>query len=361
MLQVVDVKKSHQVRRFLDLSWKVYGDPSTRWVPPLWVHYRQMMGGLDDPEKRFLMALRDGEPVARVGVKIRRQGEAATLNFGFFECLEGEDDAVRLLLDEAHRLAAGLPMRGPFHFRQEDVYSGLLVEGFDHDPFFLMPYNPPHYVQVLERAGFSKLKDLWTFEFTPGETRGDALEGRAQRAREHGVEVRTLDRTRLADEVHTMVDIFNDALSDNWGFEPFEDDQVQDLLLLARFLLNPAHVWLARRDGRDIGALITLPNLNPLLKASRGRLTPRLALDYLQRKQKVDSFRGYALGVRRAHQASGASSALVHAMLTEGQQTRWRAFEVGWVLEDNRSMNALALAMGGRRTKVYRTMERPPR
>lgn len=361
MVQVVEVTTSRQVRQFLDLSWRVHADPSSPWVPPLWVHYRQMMGRLDEPGKRFVMAFRDGAPVARVGVKTCIHAGVPTLCFGFFECLEGEGEAARRLLGEAHALAPGLPMRGPFHFRQEDPYSGLLVKGFEHAPMFLMPYNPPYYLEILESAGFTRLKDLLSFEFRPEEARLEVMEGRARRARERGVEIRTLDRARLRDEVRTLADIFDDALEGNWGFEPFTEDQVQDLLLIARFLLNPAHVWFARLEGRDIGALITLPDLNPLIREARGRLTPRLVMSYLQRNRKIDGFRGYALGVRKAEQATGASSALVEAMLAEGRRTRWRVFEVSWILEDNKPMNALVTAMGGRCTKVYRTLERPPR
>ena len=40
---------------------------------------------------------------------------------------------------------------------------GLLVEGFDSPPVFMMTYNPRYYVTLVEAAGFRKAKDLLAF------------------------------------------------------------------------------------------------------------------------------------------------------------------------------------------------------
>ena len=41
---------------------------------------------------------------------------------------------------------------------------GLLVDGFETPPTFMMPHNPRYYVTLLERAGFTKAKDLWVYQ-----------------------------------------------------------------------------------------------------------------------------------------------------------------------------------------------------
>lgn len=358
MLEVVEVRDSRALRRFTDVARQVHCAGADRWVPPLWLHFRQMMGSLRDPERRFLMALQEGRPVARLGVKVHRHGAYEALHFGFFEALEGHPEAVARLVEEGHRLAPQLPMRGPLHFRLEDPYTGLLVDGFDEDPIFLMPNNPPYYLPYLEGAGLTKLKDLLAYEYLPDTVPMRRLERVANRARRKGIEVRTLDRRNLSHEVRSLAAIFDDALSQNWGFEPFEEEQIQELELLARFILEPEHVWLARRDGVDIGALIAFPNYNPMIKASGGHVTPGFVWSYLRRRRLVDSWRGYAIGVRRAQRVDEVAATLVHALLTEGSRIRWQRFEVGWVLQDNVPMNAMARAMGGRRCKTYRLLER---
>src|SRR5690606_6469156 len=38
-----------------------------------------------------------------------------------------------------------------------------LVEGFDREPSILMPYNPPYYVDFLERYGFERAMTMWAY------------------------------------------------------------------------------------------------------------------------------------------------------------------------------------------------------
>lgn len=364
MLKIIDVTTSKQFRQFAELPWRVYRDPASLWVPPLPMHLRMLVGNLGEPGKRILLALEDGEPVARLGVKIHRTADSTALHFGFVECLEGQGDALVRLVEEAHQLSPELPMLGPVHFALEDTYSGLLVEGFEHEPYFLMPYNPPYYCDYLEQAGMHKVKDLLAHRFLPENVRLDLAEQTARKAQKCGIEVRLLNRSRLTQEVRSMVDVFDSALAGNWGFEPIDEERIQDLILLTRFFLDPKAVWLASHEGRDVGSLFVLPNYNPLIKAARGRLTPGFFLRFLRWRRYVDSFRGYGLGVRQelSEQMLGAlvAGALANALLSRGQQQRWRALEVSWVLEDNVRMNTLARALGGSRYKVYRLFQRPP-
>ena len=41
---------------------------------------------------------------------------------------------------------------------------GLLVDGFDSPPTFLMTYNPPYYAALIEACGFAKAQDLYAYE-----------------------------------------------------------------------------------------------------------------------------------------------------------------------------------------------------
>ncbi len=359
----MDVTGGKPFRQFADLPWRVYRDPASLWVPPLSMLFKMMVGRPGEPGKRLLLALEGGEPVARLGVKIHRAAGSSALHFGFVECLEGHGEALVRLVEEAHQLAPDLPMLGPMHFTLEDAYTGLLVEGFEHEPYFLMSYNPPYYLPYLEQAGMHKAKDLLAYQFRPDSVRLDLAERSARRAQKAGIEVRVLNRSRLTREVRSMAEVFDSALAGNWGFEPIDEERIQAMVLLTRYFLDPQAVWLASYEGRDVGSLFVLPNYNPLVKAARGRLTPRFVLSFLRWKKYVDTYRGYGLGVlsELADQMTGAltAGALAHALLSRGQQLNWRMLEVSWVLEDNDRMNTLARALGGSRYKVYRLLERP--
>ena len=40
---------------------------------------------------------------------------------------------------------------------------GLLIEGFDTPPFFMMTHNPPYYQRLIEGCGFGKVEDMFAF------------------------------------------------------------------------------------------------------------------------------------------------------------------------------------------------------
>ena len=43
---------------------------------------------------------------------------------------------------------------------------GLLIEGFDDPPTFMMTYNPPYYAELIESYGFVKAHDLFAYSGT---------------------------------------------------------------------------------------------------------------------------------------------------------------------------------------------------
>mgnify|MGYP001190399853 FL=1 len=345
-----------QLNDFLALPGRIYrGNPCWVPVPRLWTWFS--MGRLDEPGKAFYVVYRDGQPRARAGFKVHRVKDQEYLHFGFFEALPDSQPEVMALIERGHQLAPHLPMRGPYHFLQEDPFTGLLVKGFELKPTFFMSYNPPYYESLLEAAGLSKIMDLNSYQYTPQTARPQLMEGRARRAREKGITTEDLQGGKLVDKVRLIADIFNESLAENWGFEPIEGAQFQMFLLLARLVLLREGVLLARKDGEPIGCLIMLPNLNPVLES---RYPWQALYRYWTRKKWIRSFRGYALGVRPAYRADEVAPALVEHLSRLGRQYGWDEVEVSWVVENNRPMNALALALGGQCGKVYRILERPP-
>ncbi|MBT9587515.1 hypothetical protein IV102_29505 [bacterium] len=355
-----------QIRRwthlidFFSLERKVYRVTPGLWCPTLTPYTWMSMGKLNEPEKLFAIAYRGKQPVARAGFKVHRAHGYEALHFGYFEALPDTHEEVRALVELGHQLAPHLPMRGPHHFRLEDPYTGLLVDGFDFEPHFLMSYNPPYYQDLLAGAGLNKSMDLYTYRYLNTDIKPDIMKGRADRAATKGIVVEPMRSGDLRRQVTQIAEVFNDALSQNWGFEPIEGAQLEDLMLLARFVLDPNMVFLAYQNSHPIGCIIVLPNLNPMLRASNGSLNPKFMWKYLTRNRWVDSYRGYALGVRKEYRADEVTAALINAAMERGKQIHWRELEISWVLESNRPMNALAQALGGKRNKTYRLLERPP-
>ena len=91
--------------------------------------------------------------------------------FGFFESVrEPEVAAALMAAAEDNMRGRGMPaIRGPFNFSTNEE-CGMLVEGFDEPPVFMMPYNPRYYPDFMTDLGYRKAKDLWAYDYRyPGE------------------------------------------------------------------------------------------------------------------------------------------------------------------------------------------------
>ena len=360
MLQIVPVDSFRRTLQFLELPHRIHATPASRWVAPLKLQERAFMGSLRGPKRGFWMVLHEERPVARLGACVQEHEGEKRIHFGFFECMEGYSEAVPMLFERAGRLAPGLEMHGPYCFEMEDPYIGVLVDGFEHAPTFLMSYNPPFYGEYLEAAGLQGVMDLNSYLYTPETVDLERMATRAARAARKGISIRSMNRWRPGREMRNCADIANRAWAGNWGYQELKEEQVQSLTLFCAGFFDSQSTLFARHEDRDVGFIWVLQNFNEFFREARGRITPKLVWQLLFRRRSIRTFRGYGLGVLPEFQHIPVSAALVHEIMKQGQSRDWKELDLGWVLASNTRMNAMARALGGKLHKVHRLYKREP-
>src|SRR6185503_1790871 len=124
-----------------------------------------------DGEAEYFIAERAGKVVGRITAHVDERWTQHNGGndgmFGFFDC-EPERDTASALVEAAARWLRERGrerMLGPMDFTTNDE-CGLLVEGFDLEPFVLEPWHPPYYHQFIEELGMTKAMDLlmWKLE-----------------------------------------------------------------------------------------------------------------------------------------------------------------------------------------------------
>ncbi len=317
----------------------------------------------------ILTAHRNGYCVGRCTAQIDREHLARYRDdvgfFGFFDTID-DLEVARALLDEACGWLAERGMRyvrGPMSLSINDEI-GCLVEGFDTPPMVMMPHHRAYQGDLIERAGLSKLKELYAWRYTVGE-----IPPRARRAHDAiealpEVSSRPVDLHNVDAEIRTVIDVFNDAWSDNWGFVPFTERELAKLSKDLRLLLRPELTRIVYIDGQSAAVALALPNLNEALVGLKGQLVP-LNWARLLWRLKVKgpkSARLAILGVRKSirHQKKYAGlSTYLYAKMNQGGQAcgiDWG--ELSWTLEDNSPVNLGIKFMGGKIYKRYRLYQR---
>ena len=236
-LVIRPVQSKADRKRFVDLVWDVYKD-DPHWVPPL----KDEMMGLITPGKNpwfehaeaaFWLAERSGRVVGRISAQVDRlvlehMGEGIG-NFGMFEVVDGETEAGPRLIATAEQWLRDRGMKtslGPLSLSIWDE-PGLLVQGFAEPPTAMMGHHRPSYQAIVEGAGYTKAKDLVTYEL---DIRIDMIP-MIQRLIDAGnrsdkIRIRSVDKSRFDDEAHTILTLLNDAWSDNWGFVPLTESEI---------------------------------------------------------------------------------------------------------------------------------------
>lgn len=369
-VEVRPARTFREVGAFIDLPFRLHA--GTVWVPPLKLERRLFLSRrLGTYAKRvdfeLFCAHRDGRVVGRISAHVdhayNRYHDARWGWFGFFE---SEDDPAiaRALLDraEAWLRERGMErMVGPADFTPNDE-SGIVVEGHELAPMVREPWHPPYYQALIEQAGLQKAVDLFMYdiEISDREKMLPILPQLAREAREkHGVTIRRMSRRRLRADLDVFAQIYNRAWRRNWGFSPYEKEDLDQYALEMQLVYDRDWFMVAEIDGEPIAMAITVPDINQVLRRMNGRLLPFGWVHYLRRRAIIDRVRVGFLGVRPKFQHTGVAAALyLEHFETSARHPRIKSGETGWILETNRGMNRGMEAMNGRIVKRYRMYEK---
>ncbi|MGH7140146.1 MAG: GNAT family N-acetyltransferase [Pirellulales bacterium] len=350
-------------RRFIRFPFDLYRDDKN-WTPPLLGNQRELLGYkrhafYDNAECQTFLAERNGEVCGRIAAVVNRPHNDFYHErrgfFGFFESID--DRAVsRALFDAA---AAWLKSRGMQTFRgpanpSMNYECGLLIEGFDDAPTFMMTYNPPYYPALVEDYGFAKGHDLLAYLGERGDlpnvaARLNPLADQAQARCQ--AEIRYTTRKTFKADVEAFIDLYNRTMTVNWGFVPLPPGEMRKLAASLEHLIVPELAVMADVDGQPVGAIIGLPDYNPRIKEIGGRLFPLGFLRLLSKKKDIKRVRIISINVVPEYQRWGLGLVLMKALSPKGMEMGFEEAEFSWISEDN-DLARLGLEKSG--AKVYK-------
>jgi GNAT superfamily N-acetyltransferase len=372
VIEAVEGKKGREA--FVDLG-RSFAGREPHAVPQI----RSEQLELIDPDKnpffghasvQLFIAYRGGNPVGRIAAHIdhlalelpEEQGMGpGTGMFGYFDA---EDDAVaKALLEKAEdwlRERGMTKVIGPISLSVWEE-PGLLVKGQDHSPMIMMGHDPAHYAAMIEGAGYAHAKSLLTYDLDISTPFPRIVQRIVQSGeRNDRIRLREVDKANWAQEIRTVLEILNDAWSTNWGFVPFTEDEIAYAAKKLKPVIRPELNMIAELDGRPVAFMVVLPDLNEVLKKVRGKLFPFGWFHLLRALGKPTGLgmRVPLMGVRKEFQSSRLASQLAFMMISKirdnatGRYGSERA-EIGWILDDNKGMVAIADAIESKINREY--------
>ena len=361
-------------KAFVDLAWDVYRDDAA-WVPPL----KDEVHGLITPGKnpwfeharaQLWLAERGGRVVGRISAQVdelvlEHMG-AGIGQWGMFEALDGEAAAALIATAEDWLRGQGMTRAlGPISLSIWDE-PGLEIEGFDEAPTAMMGHHRPEYRGWIEAAGYSKAKDLVTYALNiehwedPKIDRLIAMGERNQRIR-----IRPVDKSKFDREARLILNLLNDAWSDNWGYVPLTEAEIAYAGKKLKPIIFNELVRVAEVDGEPVAFMLTIPDINELTRDLNGELFPFnwIKLLWRLRKPRTRRLRVPLMGVAKKLHHTRLASQLAFMMIEFTRRDAVTKFgathgEFGWILEDNKGMLSIAQLPSAEINHRYRIFEK---
>ncbi len=375
-LAIVPVQTSQQWRDFHHLPFKIYAD-DPHWVAPLLLERKFHFDPRHNPyfqhaKAAFFLAYRDGEAVGRITAQIDQlvqdRYQDGTGHFGFIEAID--DPAVfAALLQAAEDWLRQNGMKravGPISFSLWDQ-PGLLVQGFDTPPSVMMNHQRPYYADRILAQHYAPVQDLICYRYdlnAPMELM-NRLVDRAQRGGAIAVRTIRMGKAHFKDEVALLLDIINDAWSDNWGYVPMTKAEIDELAGILKLLLRPGDVAIAEYQGKPAAFAAIFPNLNEAIRDMKGRLFPVNWIKLLWRLKvaRTKTARMPMMGVRKEFQDSALGAALAMSVIRATRNFNIahgvESAELSWILAGNTRVRHVIEMVGAIPYKTYRIYQKP--
>ena len=370
-LRCFPVRTRRDRRGFLEFErWLYRDDP--HWVPPIWQVRKELVGFryhpfYDDAECQAFLAVRGDDVVGRVVAIVNhahnRLYEDKLGFFGFFESIDDEKVSSGLL-DTACRWLREQGMtdvRGPVH-PSLNYECGLLVDGFDSPPTFLIPYNREYFGRLIEAFGFEKTQDLYSYDAHIDML--DDLDPKLkfvidEATKRFNVTCRPIDRKQFRRDVRTFLEIYNRSLESTWGYVPMSEPEIDHQAKGLKYLIVPSLTSIAEIDGEPVGAGFGMLDYNQIIKRIDGRLLPFGWWKLLTRKRTIDRLRLISTNVLPMYQKWGLGLVTLARVLPDAIDFGIEWGEFSWVLESNKLSRGTIERGGATRKKTHRIYDRP--
>jgi hypothetical protein len=370
-MHIVEVQDKKAQNEFLMFPVRLYKDEKN-WIRPL----DQDIESVFDPKKnkkfrngeaiRWLLLDDQGRTIGRVAAfidyKLAKTFEQPTGGMGFFECVNNQEAAFKLL-DQCKQWLTEKGMEamdGPVNFGERDRWWGLLVDGFT-EPNYCTPYNFGYYQTFFENYGFKEYFKQYTYYRRVKE--GGLTEKVQEKAdrifKNPAYQFKHVDKKQLDKYAEDFCTIYNKAWVKHKGVQGLSILQAKAIFRKMKPVMDEKIVWFAYYENEPIAFFVCLPELNQIFKHVNGKLDliGKLTFLYHKYRKTCKKMFGVVFGVVPEHQKKGLEGAMAMAATATAWQdsSPYLDFEMNWIGDFNPKMMRIAEEVGGKINKTHIT------
>ncbi len=295
-------------------------------------------------EFTYFTALQMGKPVGRIVVHIHHSSNQKhgwrRGFFGFFDCIN-ESAVASILLEKAVHWLKQKGMNeiiGQFNLTAMQQI-GIMTQGFEKAVYSDQVYTPEYLPVLLQEQGFDKYFPITTFEIDL--TKVISLESMsksgAEKLKDTTIDWRPITRKNLKSAMEAARTVLNAGFDKNPMFVPVTADefwfQAKDLT----WVMDRRLSTLVYQNDQPIGAVVVIPDINPMLKASKSRIGFSFIYHYLKFLFKRDRAVIVYYSVVPEQQGKGLAGAMIYKTMSSARAAGYKSLGVTWIADENKA------------------------
>jgi hypothetical protein len=306
---------------FIKFPFELY-EHTPQWVPPLRMDMRKIFKPnypfYKNGDAAFLIAENDqGKMLGRLAMinnhRFNEFHQSKTAFFYYLDVVKDFDVAQALFsegFDWAQRQGLNRVL-GPKGFTILDGF-GMLIKGFEFQPAFGQPYNPPYYPAFIDRLGFQKVTDVLTGRLDRSVRFPEKFLKAAKLVEKRMGFYAPMLKTKA--ELRAVIDefkqLYNHSLSGPSGNPPLTDDDMDTMASQLLWIADPRLVKLIYKDEEPVGWMLAYPNIGAALQRTKGRLFPFGWLQMWLESKRTNWIDFNGIGILEKYQRLGGTAIL---------------------------------------------------
>ncbi|MBX2931488.1 MAG: hypothetical protein KF781_06035 [Chitinophagaceae bacterium] len=372
-MKIVEVTNNSLEKKFIEVN-VLMNQCNKAYIRPLDNDINQIFNSATNKNfkygeaKRWILIDNEGKLLGRIAAftntkYVNKGTEFATGGVGFFDCIN-QQEAANILFTTAKEWLQSKGMEamdGPINFGDRDKWWGLLVEGFDDEPVYGMPFNPSYYETLFMNYGFKNYYNQYWYKMMVDDPLPPRFKERYEKfASKAGYSAKHIELNNLEKYAEDFAIVYNAAWAQHGEAKEVTKEQVLKLFNTMKAIMDKRVIWFAYFKNEPIAMFINIPDINQYFKYFNGKLNliNKLRLLWMKKNGKCKKLTGLAFGVIPKFQALGVDSYIIQSTANTIQNKGWyHSYEMGWAGDWNPRMVNIYKSLGGsqnRRMVTYR-------
>lgn len=338
--------KENNFNSFFKVPFEIYGDgfPHVSYLNADLKRFLSLENPLFKSENdfRYFTIEKDGQLAGRILAHIHHaSNQKYGLKrgyFGYFDCIN-DNYVAHALLNKAEEFLKSQGMNeiaGNFNMTAMQQI-GVVKKINSNYHYTDQVFSPEYIAELLQQNGYTDFFPMVTHEVNTDMIQPESLIGEKAKKimNDPDYSFDELKTENLDEIIEAMRICLNGGFTDNPMFVPLTREEIHFQAKDMMLILDRDISVIARHKGQPIGAIVCIPNLNPLLKAIKSKIGITTPYHFIKYKMRRDSAILIYYSVLKEYHSLGINAIMLSKLMSALKRKGYRRMGGTWISTEN--------------------------